>query len=82
VCFHLPHEGVVFTGDALFQGSIGRTDFPGGSLETLLAGIHGKLLVLPDDTRVLAGHMGPTTIGRERRTNPFLQESGREWGAR
>jgi glyoxylase-like metal-dependent hydrolase (beta-lactamase superfamily II) len=82
VCFHLPGEGVVFTGDALFQGSIGRTDFPDGSLETLLSGIHEKLLVLPDDTRVLAGHMGPTTIGRERRTNPFLQRSGREWGAR
>jgi glyoxylase-like metal-dependent hydrolase (beta-lactamase superfamily II) len=82
VCFHLPDEGVVFTGDALFQGSIGRTDFPGGSLETLLTGIRGKLLALPDDTRVLAGHMGPTTIGRERRTNPFLQENGREWGAR
>lgn len=82
VCFHLPEEGVVFTGDALFQGSIGRTDFPDGSLETLLAGIQEKLLVLPDDTRVLAGHMGPTTIGRERRTNPFLQGNGRERGAR
>lgn len=82
VCFHLPTEGVVFTGDALFQGSIGRTDFPGGSLETLLEGIRRKLLVLPDDTRVLAGHMGPSTIGRERRTNPFLQADGHEWGAR
>ena len=69
-------EEVVFTGDALFQGSIGRTDFPGGSLETLLDGIREKLLVLPDETRVLAGHMGPTTIGRERRTNPFLQADG------
>ena len=81
VCFHLPGEGVVFTGDALFQGSIGRTDFPGGSLETLVQGIRHKLLVLPDDTRVLAGHMGPSTIGRERTTNPFLQD-GREWGER
>jgi glyoxylase-like metal-dependent hydrolase (beta-lactamase superfamily II) len=81
VCYHLPSEGVVFTGDALFQGSIGRTDFPGGSLETLLRGIHEKLLVLPDATRVLAGHMGPSTIERERRSNPFLQD-GREWGAR
>lgn len=76
VCFHLPAEGVVFTGDALFQGSIGRTDFPGGSLETLLDGIRRKLLVLPDETRVLAGHMGATTIGRERRTNPFLTDGG------
>lgn len=82
VCFHLPAEGVVFTGDALFQGSIGRTDFPGGSLETLLTGIREKLLVLPDETRILAGHMGPTTIGRERRTNPFLQANGRAGSAR
>jgi hydroxyacylglutathione hydrolase len=74
VCFHLPADGVVFTGDALFQGSIGRTDFPGGSLRTLLEGIQRKLLVLPDETHVLAGHMGPTTIGRERRENPFLQD--------
>jgi glyoxylase-like metal-dependent hydrolase (beta-lactamase superfamily II) len=81
VCFHLPADSVVFTGDALFQGSIGRTDFPGGSLETLLRGIREKLLVLPDETRVLAGHMGPTTIGRERTTNPFLQD-GHEWGER
>jgi glyoxylase-like metal-dependent hydrolase (beta-lactamase superfamily II) len=81
VCYHFPSEKVVFTGDALFQGSIGRTDFPGGSLETLLRGIHDKLLVLPDDTRVLSGHMGPTTIERERRTNPFLQD-GRKWGER
>lgn len=82
VCFHLPGDEVVFTGDALFQGSIGRTDFPGGSMETLLEGIRRKLLVLPDETRVLAGHMGPSTIGRERRMNPFLRESGQDWGAR
>lgn len=81
VCYHLPAEAIVFTGDALFQGSIGRTDFPGGSLETLLRGIRDKLLTLPDDTRVLAGHMGATTIDRERRTNPFLQD-GREWQSR
>ena len=81
VCYHLPAEAVVFTGDALFQGSIGRTDFPDGSLETLLRGIHEKLLVLPDETRVLAGHMGPTTIGRERAGNPFLQD-GHGWGER
>ena len=81
VCFHLPEEGVVFTGDALFQGSIGRTDFPGGSRETLVDGIRQKLLVLPDETRVLAGHMGPTTIGRERRENPFLRV-GAERGPR
>jgi hydroxyacylglutathione hydrolase len=74
VSYHLPDDGVVFTGDALFAGSIGRTDFPGGSFETLVAGIRDKLLTLPDDTIVYAGHMEPTTIGRERRSNPFLQE--------
>ena len=72
VCYHFADDGVVFTGDALFQGSIGRTDFPGGSLERLLEGIREKLLTLPDDTIVYPGHMGPTTIGRERRGNPFL----------
>lgn len=73
VCYHFAGDGIVFTGDALFQGSIGRTDFPGGSLETLLAGIRDRLLTLPDDTHVHPGHMGPTTIGRERATNPFLR---------
>jgi glyoxylase-like metal-dependent hydrolase (beta-lactamase superfamily II) len=76
VCYHFVDDGIVFTGDALFQGSIGRTDFPGGSLETLLTGIRKRLLVLPDPTAVHPGHMGPTTIGRERATNPFLR--GRE----
>lgn len=73
VCYHFVDDGIVFTGDALFQGSIGRTDFPGGSLEALLTGIRDRLLVLPDETRVQPGHMGETTIGRERRSNPFLQ---------
>ena len=73
VCYHFVDDGIVFTGAALFQGSIGRTDFPGGSLETLLAGIRSRLLVLPDETVVHPGHMGATTIGRERATNPFLR---------
>ena len=73
VCYHFVDDGIVFTGDALFQGSIGRTDFPGGSLETLLVGIRSRLLVLPDETVVHPGHMGATTIGRERATNPFLR---------
>ncbi|MGH7564514.1 MAG: MBL fold metallo-hydrolase [Gemmatimonadota bacterium] len=73
VCYHFVDDGIVFTGDALFQGSIGRTDFPGGSLETLLAGIRHHLLTLPDETRVHPGHMGETTIGRERASNPFLR---------
>lgn len=61
-----------FTGDALFQGSIGRTDLPGGNLHTLLASIRTQILTLPDDTTVLSGHGPATTVGRERRKNPFL----------
>jgi glyoxylase-like metal-dependent hydrolase (beta-lactamase superfamily II) len=65
-------EGVVFAGDVLFQGSIGRTDLPGGDGETLLASIERELLVLPDSTIVYPGHGPETTIGAERRANPFL----------
>lgn len=64
----------VIAGDALFQGSIGRTDLPGGSLQTLLHSIRTRLLTLPDDTRVLPGHGAPTTIGTERRDNPYLRK--------
>jgi glyoxylase-like metal-dependent hydrolase (beta-lactamase superfamily II) len=62
----------VFCGDVLFQGGIGRTDFPGGSFEKLRAGICEKLFSLPDDTIVLSGHGEPTTIGAEKRWNPFV----------
>lgn len=65
-----------FTGDALFAGSIGRTDFPGGNLKTLLASIRAEVLSLPDDYAVLSGHGEATTVGAERRTNPFLNEDG------
>jgi glyoxylase-like metal-dependent hydrolase (beta-lactamase superfamily II) len=65
-------HGAVFTGDALFLGSIGRTDFPGSSYETLIESIHEKLLTLPDDTIVYSGHGTDTTIGQERDFNPFL----------
>jgi glyoxylase-like metal-dependent hydrolase (beta-lactamase superfamily II) len=65
-------NGVVFTGDALFMGSIGRTDFPGSSHETLIESIQKKLLPLPDDTVVYSGHGVDTTIGQEREFNPFL----------
>ena len=68
----LAGEGVVFSGDVLFRGSIGRADLPGGNLETLLASIERELLVLPDSTIVYSGHGPETTIGVERRTNPFL----------
>jgi glyoxylase-like metal-dependent hydrolase (beta-lactamase superfamily II) len=75
VCFYLSEENVIFDGDVLFQGSIGRTDLPGGDYDTLIHSIRSKLLVLPDDTVVLSGHGPATTIGRERHSNPFLQES-------
>ena len=67
-------EDALFSGDVLFQGSIGRTDLPGGDHETLLRSIAMLLETLPDETTVAPGHMGPTTLGRERATNPFLQE--------
>ena len=65
-------SGVALVGDALFAGSIGRTDFPGSSYDQLVQGIHDQLLTLPDQTRVLPGHGPETTIGHERVTNPFL----------
>jgi hydroxyacylglutathione hydrolase len=71
------HDGqppLVFGGDVLFAGSVGRTDFPDGSFEQLAAGIQEKLFTLPDDTIVLSGHGPPTTIGNEKRTNPFVAE--------
>lgn len=64
--------GLVFSGDALFQGSIGRTDLPGGNFETLMTSIFEQLLTLDDATHVLSGHGDATTIGQERRTNPFI----------
>jgi glyoxylase-like metal-dependent hydrolase (beta-lactamase superfamily II) len=63
---------IVFGGDVLFAGSIGRTDFPDGSFEQLAEGIRKHLYSLPDDTVVLPGHGPPTTVGREKRTNPFV----------
>ena len=63
---------VVFTGDALFAGSIGRSDFDNSNGDALLEGIHAKLLVLPDETVAYSGHGPATTIGEERRSNPFL----------
>jgi glyoxylase-like metal-dependent hydrolase (beta-lactamase superfamily II) len=62
----------VFGGDVLFEGGIGRTDFPDGSFEALRRAIHDKLFTLPDDTIVYPGHGPETTIGREKRTNPFV----------
>lgn len=65
-------EGVVFTGDTIFNLSIGRTDFPGCSHNQLMNSIHQKLMVLPDETKVYPGHGPETTIGYERRHNPFV----------
>lgn len=71
-CFFFEDEGVLMSGDQLFAGSIGRTDLPGGDYETLMASMAAKVLVLDDDVAVYPGHGPQTTIGRERRTNPFL----------
>lgn len=68
--------GTVFTGDLVFPGSIGRTDFPGGSFETLMDSIRRAILPLPDDTKILSGHGPETTVGIERRSNPFLLADG------
>ena len=65
-------QGSVFVGDTLFAGSIGRTDLPGGNFDILKSSIHNKLFVLPDDVIVYPGHMGTTTIGQEKRYNPFV----------
>jgi glyoxylase-like metal-dependent hydrolase (beta-lactamase superfamily II) len=71
---HLPGEHQkIFSGDTLFQGSIGRTDLWGGSYEEILRSIHNRLLIFPDETPVFPGHGPPTVIGEERETNPFLQ---------
>lgn len=74
ISFYMPEGKLVFSGDCLFAGSIGRTDLPGGDYDLLMQSIFDKLLPLGDETRVLAGHMEPTTIGKERATNPFLLE--------
>jgi glyoxylase-like metal-dependent hydrolase (beta-lactamase superfamily II) len=70
----LHSDGQVFVGDTLFAGSIGRTDFPGGSFATLRQSIQQKLFVLGDDVKVYTGHGPPTTIGEEKRDNPFVGE--------
>jgi len=70
-------QGVAFAGDVLFQGSIGRTDLPGGDFETLIRSIERELLTLPDSTIVYSGHGPETTVGRERRANPFLSGADR-----
>jgi len=72
VIFYCSDEKVLFCGDVIFNGSIGRTDLPGGDFDTLIESIHAQILTLPDETRVLSGHGPETTVGEECRTNPFL----------
>lgn len=72
LCFVIPSEKSVITGDALFQGSIGRTDLPGGNHQELIANLKSKVMTLPDDYRVLPGHEASSTIADEKRYNPFL----------
>jgi glyoxylase-like metal-dependent hydrolase (beta-lactamase superfamily II) len=69
------NPGVVFVGDVIFQGSIGRTDFPDGDFALLATGIKNKLFSLPDETVLLSGHGPATTVGQERQTNPFVGEN-------
>jgi hydroxyacylglutathione hydrolase len=71
----LRHGDLMLVGDTLFRGSVGRTDLPGGDWETLVASIRTKIFRLPDDVRCFPGHEGETTVGRERRTNPFVGDA-------
>ena len=74
VTYSIPSEQAVFSGDVLFQGSIGRTDLPGGDTQTLMRTLAELVERLPAETVVYPGHMGVTTIGQERATNPFLRQ--------
>jgi hydroxyacylglutathione hydrolase len=77
VTFYVPDEQAVFSGDVLFQGSVGRTDLPGGDPRVLMETLQTLAATLPDETTVHPGHMGITTIGAERATNPFLGQFAR-----
>ncbi|MGH2991401.1 MAG: MBL fold metallo-hydrolase [Solirubrobacterales bacterium] len=77
VTYAIPDEGALFSGDVLFRGSIGRTDLPGGDAPTLLDSIRTLVDGYPPETTVYPGHMGVTTLGAERATNPFLAELAR-----
>ena len=71
-CYYLADENLLFSGDTLFWESVGRTDFPTGSMSALVRSIKEKLMVLPESTRVYPGHMGSTSIENEKQNNPFL----------
>lgn len=72
-CYYVPEAGFLVAGDTLFAGSVGRTDFPTGSMSKLIRSIKEKLFVLPDETKVYPGHGEETTIGEEKQYNPFCQ---------
>ena len=78
VTYSIPGEGAVFSGDVLFRGSVGRTDLPGGDWPTLLESIRSLTESLPPETVVYPGHMGVTSLGAERESNPFLVELARQ----
>ena len=71
-CYYIEDEQTLFSGDTLFRASIGRTDLPTGSMGALVRSVKEKILVLPDETRVYPGHMEETTVGYEKKYNPFL----------
>ena len=73
ICLHFAPMKIVLAGDTLFAGSIGRTDLPGGNFDQIIDSIQSRLLNLPDETRVIPGHGPATTIGAERKSNPFLK---------
>ena len=72
LCFYIPSASWLISGDSLFEGSIGRTDLEGGSYATLIKSITESLMTLPEETIVYPGHGGYTTIGEEKKSNPFL----------
>ena len=72
--FYVAEDNLVFCGDLIFQGSVGRTDLPGGSWDQLLNSIRTQIFSLPDETRLLSGHGPETTVGEEKRSNPFVAE--------
>lgn len=72
MCYYIESEGTLFSGDTLFNGSVGRTDFPTGNAKTLIESVKTKLMVLPDETKVYPGHGDATTIAAEKTGNPFL----------
>jgi hydroxyacylglutathione hydrolase len=74
ICLYFPTEKKLIAGDTLFAGSIGRTDLPGGSFEKIIRSLHDKVLSLPDETAVVPGHGPLTSIGAERKANPFLKK--------